>query len=488
MVIIVASRAERGSIVTMSGNVPSILEHSPITPTEQPPLTFEKHDLLGSKPFCERLERYLLVEHEYVEGSLVIALDGGFGSGKSTFIDMWRSDLIARRQQGQFCPMPIDLNAWESDYCGDPLVAILSGLLQAVAKWEGKDAPENPSSLKKAAKDVAWFATGLANSFAAKATGFDFVKATELAAKKKASRKPVVPDFIALYEKRKEALDILRSRLTESFGGAAPKVLVFVDELDRCRPDYAVTYLETIKHVFNVNGMIFVLAIDQPHLATSAKTLYGADLDFPEYFRKFCHRTIPLPQPGVSEYNKMSFEYAKRYVAVEGRRLTRLPGEMQPERRLGELAAAFRLRPRQLQEVFRICGHVLATERSGRGEEIAWSTGALTMLLGFIKLADSKLFSGIANATLGPDVLVQALISKFGSKHAEWWVQVYLGHLLAARENRGVVEELMSIHFGYDSNAFHIFTRSQFVTPWQIDQPVQKLCQLLESVDSFSEL
>jgi hypothetical protein len=44
--------------------------------SEIAPLTFEKHDKLGLKPFCEKLEAYLMVEHDFVEGSLVVSLIG----------------------------------------------------------------------------------------------------------------------------------------------------------------------------------------------------------------------------------------------------------------------------------------------------------------------------------------------------------------------------------------------------------------------------
>ncbi len=139
-------------------------------------LTFEEDDCFDLESFSERLERFIAVEHQFVEGSLVLSLNGGFGAGKSTFIEMWKNSLIDRRERGEFVPMPVILNAWESDHCGDPLVAILSGLLEVVENWKGNDAP-NESSLKEAVKDVGWFATGLANEFLAKAVGINAVKA-----------------------------------------------------------------------------------------------------------------------------------------------------------------------------------------------------------------------------------------------------------------------------------------------------------------------
>ena len=140
--------------------------------SEKPSASFEKFDLLGLKPFCDKLERYLMVEHDYVDGGLVISLNAGFGSGKTTFIEMWENDLLARRSQGANVPQPVVLNAWKSDYCGDPLSAILAGLIDAV-HTSGATAKDE-EGLKDAAKDVAWFITGLANQVAAKLTGISW--------------------------------------------------------------------------------------------------------------------------------------------------------------------------------------------------------------------------------------------------------------------------------------------------------------------------
>jgi hypothetical protein len=59
------------------------------------PLTFAKADRLSLKPFCEKLEQYLLVDADYAEGSLVTALNAGFGCGKTTFLEMWKNDLLS---------------------------------------------------------------------------------------------------------------------------------------------------------------------------------------------------------------------------------------------------------------------------------------------------------------------------------------------------------------------------------------------------------
>ena len=50
-------------------------------------------DLLGLSDFADRLEAFIEVERDFVDGSLVIALNSSFGSGKSTFLRMWKSKI-----------------------------------------------------------------------------------------------------------------------------------------------------------------------------------------------------------------------------------------------------------------------------------------------------------------------------------------------------------------------------------------------------------
>lgn len=65
------------------------------------------------------------------------------------------------------------------------------------------------------------------------------------------------------------------------------KLIIFVDELDRCRPDYAIQVLECVKHFFSVDNLIFVIAIDRDALNASICTVYGDAINVDGYMRKF---------------------------------------------------------------------------------------------------------------------------------------------------------------------------------------------------------
>jgi hypothetical protein len=368
------------------------LETKSSPPLAKPAAITFADDKLDLEPFCKKFEQFLIVDHDFVDGSLVVSLNAAFGSGKTHFLTMWNADLSQRRSVDTNVPMTVMLNAWEGDYCGEPLLAIVTGLLKAVSAH----APVGEKRLREAAKDAAWFITGLANDLASKWTGFDPIGAGELVAAKKKERKQEKPDFIKLYEQRTNALNELKSCLREIFGGDCPKVFVFVDELDRCHPDYAISYLETLKHVFDIHGLVFVLAVDYDQLASSARALFGQDLNFAEYLRKFIQRSFSLPEPTDAELRKLAEHFTALYLEKKGKRacLINLHNHTQ---NIVELISALKLTPRQMQETFRIIGHVVAGEEEKRGQ-LLWSLSVGIILMVALKVSNSPMYADIGRS------------------------------------------------------------------------------------------
>lgn len=74
-------------------------------------------------------------------------------------------------------------------------------------------------------------------------------------------------------------------------------LFIFVDELDRCRPSYAIEVLENIKHLFGVKGVFFVVATASEQLGHSIKSVYGNDFDSRGYLKRFFNQTYTLQEP-----------------------------------------------------------------------------------------------------------------------------------------------------------------------------------------------
>ena len=74
-------------------------------------------------------------------------------------------------------------------------------------------------------------------------------------------------------------------------------MIVMIDELDRCRPTYAIELLEVAKHLFSVDHIVFVLAINRTELAHSIQAIYGDRFDAEGYLRRFFDIDFQLPEP-----------------------------------------------------------------------------------------------------------------------------------------------------------------------------------------------
>ncbi len=88
----------------------------------------------------------------------------------------------------------------------------------------------------------------------------------------------------------------------EEQGQESKPIVVLVDELDRCRPDYAIELLERIKHLFSVNGYVFVFALARDQLEKSVKHRYGEEFDASGYLERFFDFRFGLPDPELAEY------------------------------------------------------------------------------------------------------------------------------------------------------------------------------------------
>ena len=384
--------------------------------------TLEK-DLLGRESYIRSLESYLSIEHEFTEGSLVVSLHAKFGSGKSTLLKMWENDLLKRRSESEDVPLVINLNAWNSDFYGEPLIPIIMELVDAILKHMPKEEGAE-ERLKEVAKDAAWFMLGLFNRLGS----FDIPTAVDLAEKKKLEREEedavARPDLLNDYKSRKCTIKRLKNLLNEILGDDKPKAFVFVDELDRCRPDYAVSYLETIKHIFDIHGIVFVLAIDYDHLANSARALYGDRLEFSEYFRKFVHRSFEMAEPKPDNIKKFVGALTDYYLHNNKSRFIESISFHKLE--LPNLMETTEMLPRQSIEFFRLLGHLVGVkEQSKMSFDLGFNIGIVLMCV--FKVVKKEIYHALGKGEGRHNEVLSILTNKMSQESARWWFAVYLG-------------------------------------------------------------
>ncbi len=210
---------------------------------------------------------------ENVPSPTVMALDAPWGAGKTVFIKMWATYLNKKRMPALY------FNAWETDFAADPLVPFVEKITEQLPE-------ENQGNLMDSAKALMPMFLG---DVVRKFVGDGLAEVTEQAAENLFTHHSKLAEF-------KNALGEFAEAQTNKH------IVIFVDELDRCRPDYAVKVLERIKHLFEVPGVVFVLATNREQLCHSIQGLYGANFDADTYLRRFIEFDFTIKPPDTKAF------------------------------------------------------------------------------------------------------------------------------------------------------------------------------------------
>jgi hypothetical protein len=153
-------------------------------------------------------------------------------------------------------------------------------------------------------------------------------------------------------EQFKKALAELVAEIDKSQTYKLP-LIVFVDELDRCRPLYAIELLEEIKHLFDAHGVCFVVATDTRQLCSSIKAVYGAEFDAERYLHRFFSQDYTLPDPDYYSFSQMLCSELPEEISQKLFLPFSVPNGMEKLPYLfGQLANAFELDLRSQQQCF----------------------------------------------------------------------------------------------------------------------------------------
>ena len=187
-------------------------------------------------------------------------------------------------------------NAWEYDYLGDALSAML---LRLIADDDGGLTQE---SIEKAISMINMSA-GLKNV----THGFiDINKKT-----RKADLVKLVKDQVNRHNAVNEFIDKLK--------GDSERLVFVIDELDRCRPSFAVELLEVIKHYFMHDDVTFIITTNINQLSHTIKKYYGSSFDEYAYLNKFFDFIFGLRKVGIEEYARVALDWDVQYGIVADR-------------------------------------------------------------------------------------------------------------------------------------------------------------------------
>lgn len=249
----------------------------------------------------EQYAKVLTTIIESYSHGFVLAINNKWGTGKTTFVKMWEQYLKNKEFQTLY------FNAWENDFENNPLTALM-GELKTLTKKSTET--KFKSTLKKAAILSKHVAPIVAKTIVDKYVNTDSVKSAIVGVTE--GLVGVFENNVNEYSKKKHSISDFRDSLSEfiSNTGDGKPLIFIVDELDRCRPDYAVSILEQIKHFFSIPNAVFVLSIDKTQLGNAIKGVYGSEsLDADEYLRRFIDLEYSIPEPNSEVFYEYLYDY-----------------------------------------------------------------------------------------------------------------------------------------------------------------------------------
>ena len=236
-------------------------------------------DQLGRKAIAQHFKNILLNTKWNV-----FSLVAPWGCGKTYFIQ----NLIKTMEEDS---INILYNAWESDFYDSPLIPLLSELFVKLETLENKD---------KLKKDINW-----SKKFAKKVCKGTTVQAginlgiVNCSANFNPKKQMIDSGYMELKSEINEFKNKLKS-IQETLN---KKIVIFIDELDRCNPMYTIKTLEVIKHFFGIPNIVFVLAVDKSQIENSVRTIFGVNQGAENgYLRKFIDVEFELPKYSSKEF------------------------------------------------------------------------------------------------------------------------------------------------------------------------------------------
>lgn len=179
--------------------------------------------------------------------------------------------------------LPIYFNAWEDDHFENPILPILASIANAVDEQSvkgGKDFGKGVISVIETAASIIGYGVdinGIIDNFSG-------------------------TDFLARYKEEKELRGKIDELVKTNLPEVANRAIIFIDELDRCRPEFAIKVLEQTKTLFQQENVVVVYSTDITQLAHSLQGVYGPKFEGRKYLERFYDKRLELDPIKPADY------------------------------------------------------------------------------------------------------------------------------------------------------------------------------------------
>lgn len=273
-------------------------------------------DKIGREAFVDKIIGF--VDSLKKGKNFCLAINGAWGSGKSFVLGLIEEKLSQKQEY-----IIIKYDAWENTFYSDPLIAILScildGLEDKLSKMKGYGKVAADLGKKRGKEIVDKLSeNGGKIGFIAKiikeiSEVIPDLKNVSLVTDTKDNQLAIFKSYKSLLHEIKELLNKLTEKVLVS--NEQTKLVILVDEIDRCLPDEQLKILERLHHLFDVKNCAVIVTMNQTCVAETVKTIYG--IDGYEYLRKFFNFTFRLDTSANEYLKNLLEEYIRNFEKIQ---------------------------------------------------------------------------------------------------------------------------------------------------------------------------
>lgn len=286
-------------------------------------------DKLNRKSSGDFLKKFLQKKYDENMDSFILNINTEWGFGKTFFLEN-----LALSLKDENYPV-IYIDAWKTDFSEEPLIAIISEINDGLEPYLIKSSTAKnllTKTISSAKKIIKPSLPVVLSILTKKLTNMSMDEFNELLSDEnsdgeRVSKSTELEDVVSTVISKaaeealqshnnmkssingfKENLSKLVNHIDKKMSKLNLPLFIFIDELDRCRPSYAIEVLENIKHLFGVDGVYFIVATDSKQLSYSINAVYGENFESNRYLRRFFDQEYVLPMPDWSKYSNYLFE------------------------------------------------------------------------------------------------------------------------------------------------------------------------------------
>ncbi|MFC1468183.1 P-loop NTPase fold protein [Verrucomicrobiota bacterium] len=427
-------------------------------------------DIWGDDAFGKLQQYAKLLTNALTDNNLnfVLNVNGAWGTGKSFYVQRWSEDLRQKKY-----PV-VTFNAWANDSTEDPLAPLISSVLE---QQESLLPAPLATKIKRNCGKFLFAGGGLIVRAGLKQLvgekGIDEINdllssGTENELIKLAGN--YVDEQLEKQKASAEMANVLEEFINSINEGETHNspIFIFIDELDRCRPTFAIELLERVKHLFNVNGIKFIISTDTEQLAHSIKAVYGHDFDAKMYLQRFFDQTFTLPQHSPEQFSEMLFNGYFNNASDSDQWFV----DRSPHYTFGKICAHYELTLREQQQVFRRLTTIIPTIPTNADSALHFSCLCLLIIL---RMKDTNKLKELDQKS---EHYPHTSIGGF------WHITLYINLMKCSKE--ALEKELESHDSSYFDNAAKNSKATRIMSNWythfHITTKYKELVELTESI------